>query len=267
MVENLGIWRRGGFQRRNLQTKFRENRSTGSNFQNNNHMEHLFSRFTDGKYATRTHQRWYRQVSNSDFQCVKLHRPFVYFGIWNCVWLITKQTTSRRQNVDKTVTDSTQGVIIQLEDLKVKNNLSTSRSLNVTQSVSKFGVFLETPQQWYNSSAVSQGAVVGSLRNLLLLNTAESFVKYVSSSFQRTTLVHVPTFSLVVLRPDSGPWPPLRGFAITLIRHTPLGRTPMDEWPSRCRHLWQHTTLIPNRQLCPWRDSNPQPQLASEVQM
>jgi hypothetical protein len=36
--------------------------------------------------------------------------------------------------------------------------------------------------------------------------------------------------------------PPLRGFAITL-RHTTIGRTPLDEWSARCRDLWQYTAL------------------------
>ena len=173
----------------------------------------------------------------------------MYFGIKICVWLITKQTTSRRQNVDKTVTNSTQDVIIQLKHLKVNKKTSQPHvPLNVTQSVSKLGVFLETPQQWYNSSAVSQGAVEASLSNLLLLHTADSFVKYLSSSFHRTTLVHVATFSLVALRPDSGSWPPLRGIAITLIRHTTLGRTRRDEWPARCRDLYLTTHNNNNKQ-------------------
>jgi hypothetical protein len=51
----------------------------------------------------------------------------MYFGIRHCVWLITKQTTSKRQNVDKTVTDSTQGVIIQHEVWKV-----SKQPLNLT---------------------------------------------------------------------------------------------------------------------------------------
>jgi len=45
--------------------------------------------------------------------------------------------------------------------------------------------------------------------------------------------------------PPSGPGPPhYRGFTITL-RHTALGRTPLDEWSARRRELsiWQHTTF------------------------
>ena len=41
-------------------------------------------------------------------------------------------------------------------------------------------------------------------------------------------------FSIVVLRPVFGSWPPLSGFAITS-RHTTLGRTPLDEWSVRCK--------------------------------
>jgi len=40
-----------------------------------------------------------------------------------------------------------------------------------------------------------------------------------------------------------GPGGPLWLSSITL-RHTPISRTPMDEWSVRRRDLWQHTTLI-----------------------
>ena len=47
----------------------------------------------------------------------------------------------------------------------------------------------------------------------------------------------------MAVRPDSGPWPPLRGFTITL-RHTAFGRTPLDERSARIRDLYltKHTT-------------------------
>jgi hypothetical protein len=50
-----------------------------------------------------------------------------------------------------------------------------------------------------------------------------------------------------------------RGFAITLFRHTALGRTPLDEWPARRRDLYLTTHNTRNRQtsMPPW-DSNPQ---------
>jgi hypothetical protein len=59
------------------------------------------------------------------------------------------------------------------------------------------------------------------------------------------------------------PKPPhYRQFAITL-RHTTVGRTPLDEWAARRRELWQHTTLATDRHPCCRRDSNAQPQQAS----
>ena len=47
----------------------------------------------------------------------------------------------------------------------------------------------------------------------------------------------------MAVRPDSGPWPYLRGFTITL-RHTTFGRTSLDEWSARIRDLYltKHTT-------------------------
>jgi hypothetical protein len=42
--------------------------------------------------------------------------------------------------------------------------------------------------------------------------------------------------------PPSGPVPHYRAFKITL-RHTTLGRTPLDEWSARCKDLYNtHTT-------------------------
>jgi hypothetical protein len=54
----------------------------------------------------------------------------------------------------------------------------------------------------------------------------------------------------------------LLSFAITL-RHTTLGRTPLEEWSDRRRDLWQHTTLTTDRHPCTRRDSNPQSQQAN----
>ena len=62
------------------------------------------------------------------------------------------------------------------------------------------------------------------------------------------------------------PRPPLyRSFTITL-RHTAIGRTPLDEWSAWYRDLyltWQHTTLTGDGHPCPLWDSNPQSQKAS----
>jgi hypothetical protein len=71
-------------------------------------------------------------------------------------------------------------------------------------------------------------------------------------------------FFSMAQQPHSGPGPPHdRGFTITL-RHTSLGRTPLDEWSARRRDLY----LIPHdthkRQTSiPQRDSNPQSQQAN----
>jgi hypothetical protein len=54
-----------------------------------------------------------------------------------------------------------------------------------------------------------------------------------------------------------------RGFLITL-RHTTLGRTPLDEWSARLRDLYLTTHNTHKKQTSMyWRDSNPQSQQAS----
>jgi hypothetical protein len=53
----------------------------------------------------------------------------------------------------------------------------------------------------------------------------------------------------VSLRPDSGSWPPLRGFVVTLIGHTTLGRTPLDEWSARHKDLYLTTHNTHKRQI------------------
>jgi hypothetical protein len=40
----------------------------------------------------------------------------------------------------------------------------------------------------------------------------------------------------------------VRGFTITLFRHTALGRTPLDEWPARHRDLYLTTHNTHKRQ-------------------
>ena len=55
------------------------------------------------------------------------------------------------------------------------------------------------------------------------------------------------TFLLHGTTAPSGPRPPhYRGFTITL-RHTTLGRIPLDEWPDRCRNLYLTTHSIHKR--------------------
>ena len=81
--------------------------------------------------------------------------------------------------------------------------------------------------------------------------------------------VHIihPVSSLIFLpgrNSPSGPWPPhYRGFTITL-RHTILGRTPLDEW-SACRtDLYLTSPNNHKRETSmPLRDSKPQSQQAS----
>jgi hypothetical protein len=43
---------------------------------------------------------------------------------------------------------------------------------------------------------------------------------------------------------------PLWGFAITLIGHTTVGRTPLDEWSARYRDLYLTTQHSPERNIC-----------------
>ena len=58
--------------------------------------------------------------------------------------------------------------------------------------------------------------------------------------------------------------PPPRGFAITLIGHITLGRTPLVEWSDRCRYLYLTKNSAHKRQTSiPWRNSNPHSQQAS----
>ena len=48
-------------------------------------------------------------------------------------------------------------------------------------------------------------------------------------------------FFLLCRYSPSGPWPPhYRCFTITL-RHTTVGRTPLDEWSARCRNFYMTT--------------------------
>ena len=59
---------------------------------------------------------------------------------------------------------------------------------------------------------------------------------------------------------DSPQWAKVsyyRGFTIKL-RHTTLGRTPLDEWSARRRDLYLTTHNTHDRHPCSRRDSNPQ---------
>jgi len=80
-------------------------------------------------------------------------------------------------------------------------------------------------------------------------------------------MISSPIFVLILHAPHStppqrfgpiaGPGLPLRGFAITLIGHTTVGRTPLDEWSARRRDLYLTTHNTHNRQIdrqtCPRR--------------
>ena len=62
-----------------------------------------------------------------------------------------------------------------------------------------------------------------------------------------------------------GPPPHYRAFTITL-RHTSLGRTPLDEWLSRLRDLYLTTHNTHKRETSyPQRDSQPQSQQANSL--
>jgi len=66
--------------------------------------------------------------------------------------------------------------------------------------------------------------------------------------FHFIEIIQILWFSFpVALRPDSGSWPPLRGFAI-ILRHTTLGGTPLEEWSVRRRHLYLTTHSTHKRQ-------------------
>jgi len=73
---------------------------------------------------------------------------------------------------------------------------------------------------------------------------------------------YLPIFLRWPLRPDFASWPPFTVFAITLIRRTTLGRTPLNVWSACDRELWQHITLTRDRHPCPRRESNQQSQQA-----
>jgi hypothetical protein len=71
---------------------------------------------------------------------------------------------------------------------------------------------------------------------------------------------HLPPPHHMAQQPAIGSGPPhYRAFMITL-RHTALGRTPLDKWSARRAETctWQHTTFTTDRHPCPWRDSNTQ---------
>jgi hypothetical protein len=67
---------------------------------------------------------------------------------------------------------------------------------------------------------------------------------FLAFSSKRTLQV----ISYLVLRPDSGSWPPLRSFAITQTGQITLGRAPQDNWSTQSRDLYLATRSIHNRQ-------------------
>ena len=67
-------------------------------------------------------------------------------------------------------------------------------------------------------------------------------------------------------QPPPGPGPPRYQGIMNILRHTTVGRTPLDEWSVRRRDLYLTTLNTHNRQTskpAPRWDSNPQPQPAS----
>ena len=72
-----------------------------------------------------------------------------------------------------------------------------------------------------------------------------------------TTVAQTPTLSVLFLSrfdPMRGHSLPLWGYVITLTEHITLGRTPLDEWKTQCRHRYQTTHNNHNR-----RTSMPSP--------
>ena len=59
------------------------------------------------------------------------------------------------------------------------------------------------------------------------------------------------------------PRPPHYPGCMITLRHTTVGRTPLDEWSARRRDLYLTTHNTLNRHPCPRRDSNPQSQQAN----
>jgi len=75
-------------------------------------------------------------------------------------------------------------------------------------------------------------------------------------------LTSLPIFYHGAMAP-SGPGPThYRGFTITL-RHTTVGRIPLDEWSARRRDLYLTTHNTHNKHPCLRWDSSPQSQLAN----
>ena len=77
-------------------------------------------------------------------------------------------------------------------------------------------------------------------------------------------LKSVLTFFYGATTPSESVFPHYRGYTITL-RHTTLGRTPLEEWSARCTGLYLTTHNSHKRQtpIRPGGDSNPQSQQAS----
>jgi hypothetical protein len=100
----------------------------------------------------------------------------------------------------------------------------------------------------------------------------ESFLRWKGLSMQEVVEVGLYLHSYFVSTNDtffngptapSGPRPAYyRGFTITL-RHTTLGKTPLDEWSARRRNLYLTTHNTYNKHPCLRQDSNPQFQQAS----
>jgi hypothetical protein len=75
----------------------------------------------------------------------------------------------------------------------------------------------------------------------------QSQLQHSSSSYTTTTTTTTSSCATTTLL---GPWPPhYRGFKITL-RHTTLGRTPLDEWSARRRNLYLTTHNAHKRRKC-----------------
>jgi hypothetical protein len=122
----------------------------------------------------------------------------------------------------------------------------------------------ETSGSPSNASARSQASV-----QLLALRQETNRTRRTHTHTHTHTYTHTHTHTYIyiysIYHGAAAPGGPgllhCRGFMIAL-RHTTLGRTPLDEWSAPRRDLYLTTHNTYDRHPCPRRDSNPQSQQA-----
>ena len=130
--------------------------------------------------------------------------------------------------------------------------------------------YWECPHWKTSLYAVNSSSVCGSVSKRTASSIFSTLILNISWSFVYGKRVSKPNetfFSLPWRNSPQGARAFNRGSTIT-IRHTTLGRTPLDEWSARKqRHLnAQHTIHTTKKYPCSWRDfffSNPQSRQAS----